>query len=187
MNTSVLLHRLSFAVALCLPAVSLVALAAEPTETTEVEVIANGRTEKVELVDLKAGETRQVYSEAGTLVTATRTAQSLELDIGGDKTSIRMVEPDAIDDAELAALVEAHHGAGGADGKRIVRIHRDAKHGSDAHVDAHRKVIVIADGEGDVEALDADGLDLLLEQDAGGDGKRVIVRHTRVKSDADAK
>ena len=177
MKTTALLHRLSFSIALSLSAASLVAFAAEPSETTDIEVVANGKSEKLSLTDLKIGETRQLYSEAGTLVTATRTAGSLELDIAGDKTSIRMLDHAAMDDAELAALIEAH--AGDGDVKHVVRIHREHADGAHAaHADGrHKKIIVVSGEEGRVAGHDAAHAALLLERDAAGaDGKHVIVK-----------
>lgn len=191
MNTPHLLQRLSLAVALSLSAASLAAFAAEPVETTDIEVVNDGVSEKVSIADLKVGETRQLYSEAGTLVTATRTAESLELDIAGDKTSIRMIEPEGLDDAELAALIEAHGGADG-DGKvkRVVRIHREhgdasrAEHA--AHAEAHHKVIVLTGKDGEVRTLHGDHPEVFVKHlDADGDGKHVIVKR-RVSKPADA-
>jgi hypothetical protein len=179
MKSSSLLHRLSFAVALSLSAASLVAFAAEPSDTTEIEVVSNGKSEKVSITDLKIGETRQLYSEAGTLVTATRTAESLELDIAGDKTSIRMLDHPALDDAELAALIEAH-GGGEGDVKQVIRLHRD--HADAAHAAGHgdgprHKVIVLSGKDGEEFAHDGEHAEFLLKHgDAGTDGKRVIVK-----------
>jgi hypothetical protein len=190
MSRTPVLHRLALALALVIPATSLVAIAGEATETTEIEVVANGVSEKLSIDDLKVGETRQLYSEAGTLVTATRTAESLELDIAGDKTSIRMLDPHAIDDPEIAALLEAH-GAPADGHKRVVRIHRDGKAGEGAHaahVEGHRKVIVVkADGEFD--ALDGADVDVIVKGLAEGDadGKKVIVKRrlsTSVETDS---
>jgi hypothetical protein len=188
MNTTALLHRLTLAIALTLPAASLVAFAAEPSETTDIEVVANGKSEKLSLTDLKVGETRQLYSEAGTLVTATRTAESLELDIAGDKTSIRMLDHAGLDDAELAALIEAHHGDG--DVKHVVRIHRehaDAAHAA-AHGDGeHQKIIVLSGKDGQVIGHDGEHAEFLLERGAAGaDGKRVIVKRRVVKDEGAA-
>lgn len=191
MTRTPLLHRLALAIALVIPATSLVAIAAEATETTDIEVVANGVSEKVSIDDLKVGETRQLYSEAGTLVTATRTADSLELDIAGDKTSIRMLDPHAIDDPEIAALIEAH-GAPSDGPKRIVRIHRDGKAGEGvhaAHVESHRKVIVVK-ADGDFDALDGEDVDVIVKGLDGGDtgGKKVIVkRRLSTPAEADAK
>jgi hypothetical protein len=191
MTRTPLLHRLALAIALVIPATSLVAIAGEALETTEIEVVANGVSEKVSIDDLKVGETRQLYSEAGTLVTATRTAESIELDIAGDKTSIRMLDPHAIDDPEIAALIEAH-GAPADGPKRIVRVHRDHKAGDGAHAahaEGHRKVIVLkADGE--LDALDGDDVDVLVKRldDGEFEGKKVIVkRRLSTQAEADSK
>lgn len=185
MNTHSLLQRLAFAIALTLPAASLVALAAEPSETTDIEVRANGKSEKLSLTDLKVGETRQLYSEAGTLVTATRTAESLELDIAGDKTSIRMLDHAGMDDAELTALIEAHHGDGEV--KRVVRIHRehaDAAHAAAHGAGEHKKIIVLSRKDGQVSGHDGEHAEFLLERDADGtDGKQVIVKRRVVKDE----
>jgi hypothetical protein len=190
MNTAPLLHRLAFALALSLSAASLVAFAAESSETTDIEVVANGKSEKVSLVDLKIGETRQLYSEAGTLVTATRTAESLELDIAGDKTSIKMLQPGDIDglgEAELAALIEAHGGADG-DVKRIVRIHRehaDGEHAAHADGAPHKRIVVLNGKDGELRTLHGDHADVMVKHlDAAGDGKQVIVKRRVVKDDA---
>lgn len=190
MNAKPLLHRLTLAVALTLSAASLVAAAGETSEITDIEVVNGGKSEKISLTDLKVGETRQLYSEAGTLVTATRTAESLELDIAGDKTSIRMIEPGALDDPELAALIEAHGGAEG-DGKvkRVIRVRHgegaDGAHAEHAaHGEAHRKVIVLSGKEG-AHPLDGDDVEVFLKHhgEAGADGKRVIVKRRVSKGD----
>ena len=182
-----LIHRLALSVALSLSAASLVALAAEPQETTDVEIIANGSSEKVSIADLAVGQTRQLYSEAGTLVTATRTAESLELDIAGDKTSIRMVEHGDLDDAEVAALIEAEGGDGA---HRVVRIrHHDVAHG-DGSADAHhgdgkRKIVVVSGKDGDGHELDADAMELMLKHHGEPGAKQVIVKR-RITRPADA-
>ena len=190
MKTTALLHRLTFAIALSLSAASLVAFAAEPADTTDIEVVSNGKSEKLSLTDLKIGETRQLYSEAGTLVTATRTAESLELDIAGDKTSIRMLDHHAMDDAELAALIEAHGGEGEV--KHVIRLHRE--HADAAHAAGHgdgsrKKVIVLSGKDGQELGHDAAHAELMLKHgEAGADGKRVIVKRRVVKGDdAEAK
>lgn len=186
MKTTALLHRLTFAIALSVSAASLVAFAAEPSETTDIEVVSNGRSEKLSLTDLKLGETRQLYSEAGTLVTATRTAESLELDIAGDKTSIRMLDHHGMDDAELAALAEAH-GGGEGEVKHVVRIHRE--HADAAHAAAHgdglrKKVIVLSGKDGQEITHHGDHGELLLEHAAAGaEGKHVIVKRRVVKGE----
>jgi hypothetical protein len=183
------LRRLALALALALPAVSLVALAETANETTDVEILANGVSEKLSIADLKVGETRQLYSEAGTLVTATRTAESLELDIGGDKTSIRMIEPHGLDAAGLAHVIEAH-GDETDDGlRRVIRIKRDASHGDGTehaeHADGHSKLIVIRSKDGEHQELDAAEIDALVNVvliknggDPGSDTphKQVIVK-----------
>jgi uncharacterized protein (DUF2141 family) len=155
-----ILSRLTLSLALALSAASLVAFAGEASETTDIEVVANGVTEKVSIVDLAVGETRQLYSEAGTLVTATRTAESLELDIGGDKTSIRMLEPGAVDEAEIAALIEAHGDQHAGE--------------ASAHADGKRKVIVIKAGDGELQELDAD--EVLVEHLGEPGAKQVVVK-----------
>jgi hypothetical protein len=177
MSKHPILPRLALSVALTLSAASLVAVAGEASETTDIEVSANGVSEKVSIADLKIGETRQLYSEAGTLVTATRTAETLELDIAGDKTSIKMVEPGDIDDVEIAALLEAH-GADAKDGhKRIVRIHRDTKHGdAGEHGDGLRKIVLVKAGEGEAHELDGDTEALLVKHLGEPGTKQVIVK-----------
>lgn len=190
-----LIHRLSFSIALTLSAASLVAFAVEPQDSTEVEVTVNGNTEKLTLVDLKVGETRQIYSEAGNLVTATRTAESLELDIGGDKTSIKMIDASELGaselgDAELTALIEAHTGDAAAGEKRVVRIHRehavDGKAGG--HTDGHRKVIVISGDAGAGHEPHTDDAHVVMKHDGAAGGKQVIVRRKVTKpADTEAK
>ena len=182
------LPRLALSIALTLSAASLVAFAGEASETTDIEVTANGVSEKVSIANLKVGETRQLYSEAGTLVTATRTAETLELDIAGDKTSIKMIEPSEMGDVEIAALLEAH-GADAKDGeKRIVRIHRDTRvDGEIASDSGVRKIVLVKAGEGEVHELDAD-TDAVFVKHLGEPGaKQVIVKRRVVKADADSK
>ncbi|MCI1711503.1 MAG: hypothetical protein LKM32_14450 [Chiayiivirga sp.] len=190
MNRHVVTQRLALALALSLPAASLVALAGETTETTDIEIVANGTSEKVSLDNLKVGETRQLYSEAGTLVTAIRTADAIELDIAGEKTRIAMFEPGQgePDEARIEALIDAH--AGDADGeKRIVRIEREviASEG-DAKHDGQRKVVIIK-GDGSTHDLHGDHPHLLVKHgDGHGDGKTVIVKRRIHKEDeAEAK
>lgn len=175
MKHTTLVARLALACAFTLSA------AAFAGDTTEIEVVANGITEKVSIADLKIGETRQLYSEAGTLVTATRTADALTLDIGGEKTTVKMIEPDALSEEELAALIEGHHGEAG--GKHVVRIHHaDGKHA--AGEAGQRKIVIIDAKDGEHRELDAD-IARVLATDAG-DGKRVIVKRT-VSKDEGAK
>lgn len=175
-----ILPRLALSIALTLPAMSLVAIAGEASDTTEIEVSANGVSEKVSIADLKIGETRQLYSEAGTLVTATRTAETLELDIAGDKTSISMTQPGEVDEIEIAALLEAH-GVDAKDGeRRIVRIHRDAKVGeSGEHDGAPHKIVLIKAGDGEVHTLDAE-TDAVLVKHLGEPGAKQVIVKRRV-------
>jgi hypothetical protein len=177
MKNNKLVSRLALAAAVSLSAASLVAMAGEAVDTTEIEVVANGKTEKFSIDNLKQGETRQLYSEAGTLVTATRLADSLQLDIGGEKTTVPMVEAGELSDEELLALVEA--GGGTADGKHVIRIH----HGEgDKAGGMHRKVIVLDGKEGGAHALDGHEPHVIVKD--GGDGKQVIVKRRIVKADA---
>jgi hypothetical protein len=172
MSKHPVLARLTLSVALSLSAASLVAFA---SETTDIEVSIAGVTERVSIADLAIGETRQLYSEAGTLVTATRTAESLELDIGGDKTSIRMIEPGNLDEGEIATLLHAH-GAEAKEGeRRIVRIHRDKQAGDGAaSVEGQRKIVVVKAGDGELTELDADAI--LLEHLGEPGAKQVVVK-----------
>ena len=185
MKNNPIVSRLALAFALSLSAASLVAMAGEATDTTEVEVVANGKSEKISIDGLKVGETRQQYSEAGTLVTATRTAEALVLDIGGDKTTVPMIEAGDLSEEELLALVAAH-GGDGADGKkRVVRIHHATDGTHDKAGAPHRKVIMIDGKDGEVRHLEGDGPHVIV--DKNGEGKQVIVKRRVVKADADAK
>ncbi len=178
MNRPVVIQRLALALALSLSAASLVALAGETTETTDIEIVANGKSEKVSLDNLKVGETRQLYSEAGTLVTAIRTADAIELDIAGEKTRIAMFEPGhgEPDEARIEALIDAH--VGDADGeKRIVRIEREviASEG-DAKHDGERKIVIIK-GDDSTHHLHGEPPHVLIKHgDGDTDGKTVIVK-----------
>jgi len=176
MNFRIPAARLALAVSIALSA-SALALAGEATDTTEIEVVNDGVSEKVQLEQLRIGETRQVYSEAGTLVTVTRLADSIELDIGGDKTSVPMVEPGALSHEEILAIA----GEAGADGKqrRVIRMHH-GKNGEHAGLDGQRRVIVI-EGD-DMHALDGDGPHVVV--DKSGEGKQVIVKRRVLKDDA---
>lgn len=186
MTQQAILPRLALSLALGLSAASLVAFAADASETTDIEVIAGGVSEKISIDDLAIGETRQLYSEAGTLVTATRTRDTLELDIGGDRTSIRMIEPGAIDDAGIAALIEAH-GAKAGEGKRIVHIHRDARD-VDVDVRTGHKVVLVKSGEVEVHDLDAGAEALVLKHSGEPGAKQVIVKRRVERSEGgDAK
>lgn len=187
MQTSLPLHRLAFALALCLGAASLASVAAEPRDTTRVEIGQHGSSEVVVLEDLAIGESRQLYSEAGTRVTATRTAEAIELDIGGDKTRVVMPAPGLSDDA-IAALVRDAHAAD--DGKtRIVRVHR-ADAGDATTVDVSGAAagdarVVVIKRDGDVQSVDLEGIDVLLDGAPAADGKRIIVKRTITSGDAE--
>lgn len=187
MNRNALTHRLGLALALSLSAASVVAFAGETVETTDIEVVANGKTEKVSLENLKVGETRQLYSEAGTLVTAIRTAEAIELDIAGEKTRIKMIDPahGDLDGAEIEALIEAHVGDAGDGEKRIVRIEREVAGGEgDGKHDGQRKVVIIK-GDGGTHDLHGEHPHVLIKHgDGDADGKHVIVKRRIHKADA---
>lgn len=176
-------HRFGLALALGLSAASLVAFAGETVDTTDIEVMAHGKTEEVRLENLKVGETRQLYSEAGTLVTAIRTADAIELDIAGEKTRIALAEAahGELGDAEIEALIEAHGGQAADGEKRIVRIERnvvDGKH------EGQRKVVIIK-GDGNMHDLHGEHPHLLIKHgDGDADGKHVIVKRRIQKVDA---
>ena len=183
MQLQSLVSRLALACAIGLSAASIAAFANEATDTTEIEVVVNGQAEKVSIDNLKVGETRQLYSEAGTLVTVTRTVDSLQLDIGGDKTSIPMMEVGDLSGEEIEALVVSH--GDGADGKKhVVRIHHaDGEH---AKLEgAHHKVVVIDGEDGELSTLEADGPHVIVAN--GGEGKQVIVKRKVVKTDSGEK
>jgi hypothetical protein len=170
-----LLSRVTFAVALALSAASLVAYAGEASDSTEIQVFANGKQERITLDDLKTGETRQVYSEAGTLVTVTRLADSIELDIAGEKTSVPM--HDGLDAEHLAALIHSHDGVAADGEKRVVRIHHAGEKGEG---DGHHKVIVLDHAGGDAQAVDMDDAQFVVK--LGDDGeKQVIVKRKVIK------
>ena len=137
MNNKSLVTCLALALATVLSGVAVAG------DTTVIEVSNNGVTEKVSIDDLKTGETRQILSESGTLVTATRLADSLVLDIGGDKTTVPMIAAGEISEEELLALIDKDGGDGK---KRVVRIHHaDGAHGAhDVHDAPH---VIVADGE----------------------------------------
>lgn len=177
MKTNPLASRLALALAMSLSAASLVAFAGEAVDTTEIEVIANGKSEKVSIENLKMGETRQLYSEAGTLVTVTRLKDSLQLDIGGEKTSVPMVEAGDLSEEELLALVEA--GGGKGDGKRhVIRIHA----AGDKADGAHRKIVMLDGKDGDLRELHGHEPHVIVKD--GAEGKQVIVKR-RVAKTAD--
>lgn len=177
MKNKTLVSCLALACALTLSASAFAA------ETTEIEVIANGNSEKVKVEDLEVGETRQLYSEAGTLVTATRTADALLLDIGGDKTTVPMMEAGDLGDEQIQALIASHH-AEGAEGKRVIRVHHaDGEHAKGEG--RHRKVIVLEGKDGEPLELEGEGPHVVVKD--GTDGKQVIVKRKVTKSDADAK
>lgn len=177
MKNKTLVSRLALACALTLSA------AAFAADTTEIEVVANGVSEKVSIEDLQIGETRQLYSEAGTLVTATRTADALQLDIGGDTTTVPMIEARDLGDEEIQALIAQHHGEG-AEGKRVIRIHRaDGEHAKGDGM--HRKVIVLEGKDGEPLELEGEGPHVVVKH--GAEGKQVIVKRKVTKAEADAK
>ena len=177
-------RRLALALALGLCTASLVAVAAEPGDTTEVEIRNNGVTERVVLLDLGIGESRQLYSDAGTLVTATRTADALELDIAGDRTRVAMPSDTLSDDA-ITALVNDARADGDSGKTRIVRVHRTgAGDAETVDITGDARVLVLKRGDG-VQTIDAEGVDLLLDDAGDSDGKRVIVKRTRSAVDED--
>ena len=165
---------------------SLTAFAGGTHDVTEVEISAAGNTEKVVLEDLKVGESRQLYSEAGTLVTATRTADAIELDIAGEKTSI-MVLDDALSPEALSVLIDDD----GDDGKvqRIVRVHHDGDTHTSHSVDGKRTIVLVSGDAADVHTLHegTEDVSVLLDGEASGDGKHVVVRRRIVRGDATGK
>lgn len=177
MKHNPLTPRLAFALVLSLSVTSLVALAAEPLETTEIEVVSKGKSEKLSIDDLKVGETRQLYSEAGTLVTAMRTADAIELDIAGEKTRIALIEPGHGDfgEAEIEALIEAHTDAHADGEKRIVRIEREVVDGPGEGAQAGKRKIVVIGGDGATHDLHGEHPHVLIKH-GDGDSKQVIVR-----------
>lgn len=165
------LPRLALALAIVLATGA--AVAAPPRDNTRIEIGKNGNTEVVVLDDMAIGESRQLYSEAGTLVTAVRTNEAIELDIGGDKTRVTLPDPDLSPEA-IARIV-----AGAGDGSpAIVRIQRD---GAAAGAEGKQRVVMIASKDGSVETIDAEDVKLLVDGDAlvVDGGKRVIVQRTR--------
>lgn len=185
MHTILPIRRLSLALALGLGLASLAAFAGETSDVTEVEITVAGKTEKVVLEDMKPGESRQLYSEAGTLVTAVRTADGIELDIAGEKTRIAMLD-DELSPEALVALIDAE----GDDGKvhRVVKVHHDGDTHASHSIDGKRTVVLVSGDDADVHTLDEGTEDisvLLDEAGAGaGDGKRVIVKRRIVRDDA---
>ena len=177
------IRRLSLALALGFGLASLAAFAGATHDVTDVEISAAGKTEKVVLEDLKVGESRQLYSEAGTLVTATRTADAIELDIAGEKTSIAVLDGEFSSDA-LGALIEA----AGDDGKvqRVVRVQHDGDTHTTHSVDGKRTIVLVSGDAADVHALHegTEDIGVLLDDAAPGDGKRVIVKRRIVRDDA---
>ena len=174
-----LMQRLAFALALSLSGASLVAFAAEPLETTEIEVVNNGKSEKLSIDDLKVGETRQLYSEAGTLVTAVRTADAIELDIAGEKTRIALIDHGHGDlgDAEITAMIEAHAGAHADGEKRIVRIEREVVDGVGDQSEPGKRKIVVIGANGETHDLHGEHPHVLIKHGDGDvDGKHVIVK-----------
>jgi len=163
------------ALALCFALSGSTLALAAGSDTTQIEVINNGVSEKIELDALKIGETRQVHSEAGTLVTVTRLAESIELDIAGEKNSVPMIEPGELSHGELATI------EGDGDKRRVIRLHH-GKDGAHAKVDGQRRVIVIeTDGEG-THGLEGDGPHVVI--DKSGEGKQVIVKRHVTKDEA---
>lgn len=189
MNIRNPLRAIACAVALTIAAG--VSAASASSDTMDIEIRTAAGTEKLSLVDLAPGETRQVYSEAGTLVTATRTADLLVLDIGGDKTEIRMFDAQGLG-------ADGHHVwvdkdvEGDSDGRHVVRIHAGHSdgvavfHGDDA-AHAERKIVVMRNHDaGDADAIEAEVIDLLGDGAVSGDGKQVIVkRHVSIDTQSD--
>jgi hypothetical protein len=184
------LHRLGLALGLALGGLSAVASAAGTSETTEVKISSNGQTEVVRIDNLAIGETRQLYSEAGTLVTAHRTEQTLELDIGGDKTSIKMLVPGAGDD--LVWIESDDDATASADGrmlrKHVVRLHGAQDGDAHASADGRHKIVMI-DDSGAVHELDGLGEDelhiVLKDGDGEGHEKHVVVERKVIVTDSD--
>lgn len=177
-----LLRRLTLSTAIGLCMASAAALAIEASDSTEVQVSVDGKTETVVLDNLKIGESRQLYSEAGTLVTAVRTADGIELDIGGEKTRINLPEPGVSGDALADFLLD---GRDAGDGKtRIVRVHK-SKDGAPATVNVQAggaKRVVLVSHDGEIETLDADTIDALIDEAGSTNGKRVVVKR-RITTD----
>lgn len=188
MHTLLPIRRLSLALALGLGLASLAAVAGGASEVTEVRISSDGTTETIVLDDLKVGESRQLYSEAGTLVTATRTADAIELDVGGDKTRITLFDP-ALSSAASGVRVDV---SGDEDGtQRVVKIRHDGQIHAGQGSDGKRTVVLVSGDGADVHTLDSgtDDIRVLLDGLApDGDGKHVVVKRRIVRDEAvDAK
>jgi hypothetical protein len=177
-------RRMSLALALGLSIASLAAVAGPASDVTEVEITVAGKTEHVVLDNLKVGESRQLYSAAGTLVTAVRTAEAIELDIAGEKTSI------AIHDGQMSAeeLETLMAEGDGGTARRIVHVHRDTDMDSTQNVDGKRSIVIVTGDAAEMHALHdgSEDIDVVVDAPEAGDGKRVVVKR-RIVSDADGK
>lgn len=138
----------------------------------------NGVAEKISIENLQVREPRQLYSETGTLVIAMRTADELVLDIGGDKTTVPMLEPVGASEQEITALIATYKSGDGGK-KLVIRVQRSAGERA-SHAGAERRVIVLdGDAAGFVERQgDAAGIAV----DKAGDARHGIVKRT-VKPD----
>lgn len=154
------------------------------THTTQIKLI--GKDQKLETLsfegELAAGESRGLYTDAGTAVTVRRTDQGLSIET--PERTVNVPYPDA---SELAAGGDQNLViAGDGTEKRIVIMHGDHEGtAQDASGLQHKRVIVIkngADGNedvdvdlrvGDPEALAA--LGDLHSDAAGSDHEQVIV------------
>ena len=181
--------------------------AVSASDETTIKLITDGEAEVLVLRDLDAtlpvGETREFRTESGKTAIVGRSEDGLIVDIDGEQTEIRLLEPGAAvagSEHDVAVWVEGDPGSEGAVRieKRIAIAHAGDAAEAIAHAEAHgdgKRVIVLhGDGKGDIEtALAAAGVDeatrqRVLVKVAAGEGetrnKEVIVTR-RIRSDAD--
>jgi hypothetical protein len=183
------LQSLTMRGALALALASLVGAAMADSNTTEIKLL--GKDKKLETLkfegELPIGESRGLYTDAGTAVTVQRTEQGLRIET--PERSIDVPYPNA---DELAADADGNvliHGDG--HNKRVIVMHGDEHHAIHEGAAMHKRhLIVLNDGEGDnadvdvalkqlaeLEELDAIDLDA-----ADGDKKVVVIRKVEKRS-----
>lgn len=194
-----LLHRAVLAAAIGAGVAGL-SFASEPMDEGIVVRIANeGSSETLYFDELAVGETREVTAESGKPAFVTRTEEGMEIELDGEVTKIRTVpfelaEIDALDDPELAALLEARaagdvrlvriegdevvHG----DGHEVIRIHA----GGDGEDGQRMRKVVVRHGDGTHAFAHGDGGHAFhISTDAQGRGKTVIVERRSRKPQGD--
>jgi hypothetical protein len=187
------LQSLTMRGALALALASLIGAAMADSNTTEIKLL--GKDKKLETLkfegELPIGESRGLYTDAGTAVTVQRTEQGLRIET--PERSIDVPYPNADEQVVGGASNVMIHGDG--QNKRVIVMHGDKDHAMHKGAEMHKRhVIVLNDGEGGGESADADvdaalkqlaeleDLDAIDVEGANSDKKVVVIRKVEKRS-----